>query len=134
LKGVPQKHESASDPVAPDGFIRPDHYLLSAANERKPEDHRLLGEPRQPALVRHLRVAQAELIESAGLFVDECHYAEFLREASQLADRRGFLHEVDKMSPNASLGEKSKRFARIGAFLDSEDLDFQSNASRLMSL
>ncbi len=130
MKGVPHKHESASDPVAPDGFIRPDHYLLSAANERKPEDHRLFGEPLQPALVRHLRVAQSELVESPGLFVDECHHAELLGEAPQLADRRGLLQEVDEMCPDAALGEKSKCFSRIGAFLDSEDLDFQSETSR----
>jgi hypothetical protein len=29
------------------------------------------------------------------------------------------------MSPNAAFGEETKCFARIGAFLDSEDLDFQ---------
>lgn len=86
LQGVRHKHNSASHPVAPDVFIRPDHYLVSAADERKPEDHRLLGEPRQPALVRHLRVAQSKLVEPPGRLVDERHHSEFLRESSQLTD------------------------------------------------
>jgi len=77
-----------------------------------------------------LRVTQPELVESPGFFIDECHYAELLGEASELADRRGFLREVDEMSPYAALGEKSKCFPGIGAFLDSEDLDFQNETSR----
>ena len=117
-------------PGAPDSFIGPDHYLISTPDKRKPQDHRLLGEPGQPALVRHLRVTQSELVESSGLFINECHHAELLREASQLPDGGGFLHEVHEMSSNAALGEKPERFSCVGAFRDSEDLYFQSKTSR----
>src|SRR5688500_7103413 len=77
---------SASHPLPPDGFIRPDHHLVSAADEWKPENHRFLCEAGEPALVRHLRVAQAELVEAPGVLVDERHYPEFLRKSSQLTN------------------------------------------------
>jgi hypothetical protein len=73
-----------------------------------------------------LRVAQPELVEPPGIPVDERHHSELLREPSQLAYRGGFLDQIHEVSSNTALGEESKGLPRIGAFLDSENLYFQS--------
>lgn len=125
---------SARHPLPPHGFVGTNHHQISAADEWKSQHKRLFRESRQPALVRHLRVAESELVESPRILVHQSHDTEFLGEPSQLPDRCGFLHQIYEMRSDAALGEESQRFPRIGAFPDSENLNFQSRISLMNEL
>lgn len=117
---------SARYPVAPNCFVGTDHDVVPAPNQGKPEKKRLLGKPGQPSLVRQLRVAKSELVESSGVLVDKCGDAKLLREPAQLAQRCGLLHQIDEMRPDTTLGEEPQRLAGVSAFFDSKNLYFQS--------
>src|SRR6266496_5164029 len=67
-----------------------------------------------------------ELGEALRLPVDQGRHPELLREAPQLAERRGTLVQVHEMTFDAPFGKEPEGGARVGALSDPEDLDFHS--------
>ena len=97
---------------------------MLVSHERHPQQQRLVDELLQPALVGEPGVRESEIGEGTRLAIDERADAELLREATQLAGRRGPLHEIHEMDLDPALGEEALRLARVGALLHAEDLDF----------
>src|SRR5207247_9024919 len=72
---------------------------------------------------------ETELREALRLAVDQGRHPELLREAPQLAERRGTLVQVHEMTFDAPFGKEPEGGARVGALSDPEDLDFHSAPS-----
>ena len=73
-----------SHPAFPRGFVRPDHDLVRISDERKTEQQGLFGEFLEPALVRKLRVAEAELVIALRVSIEKRSHAKFLCESTKL--------------------------------------------------
>ena len=69
-------------------------------------------------------MSKPELVEASRLSVDEAFEAELLSESAQLAERRWSLVEIDEMHLHAALRKEPKGLSGVGAFFDSEDLNF----------
>ena len=69
-------------------------------------------------------MAQPELLEAPGIAVDDAVESELLHEATELAQRRRTLVQVDEVDLDAALLEESHGLLRIPALSRAEDLDF----------
>jgi len=69
-------------------------------------------------------MSQSELLISFRLTVDQCAYAEPLRESFELAERRCSLGKVDEVSLDAPFSEETECLTSLGVFLDPKDLYF----------
>jgi hypothetical protein len=118
-------HPSRLQPAFPRCFVHADDEPARITNQWKPEQQWLLGKFLQPSVVRKLRIAKAEFVETPGVSIDECRHAKFLCKSAELTWRCWALHEIDEVSLDAALGEKTQRFTRIRAFFDTEYLYFQ---------
>ncbi len=94
------------------------------AYERHPQQQRLQTELLQPPLVAEDGGAEAKLSETARFAVHERRHAELLREAPQLANRRGALVQVYEMHLDAPLGKEPQGGTCAGALFDAKDLNF----------
>src|SRR5215212_4309491 len=103
--------ELLAQPVFPEGFVSADTKLVPVPNERHPQQEWLVGKLLKPSLVRKLRVAKTELVETFRGFIDERAYAELLCESFQLPGRCCSFHEIDEMSLDASLGKETQCLA-----------------------
>src|SRR2546422_819493 len=115
-----------SDPGLPGLLGRAHGQLLLVADEGHPEEQRLEGELLEPAVIGEQGRLEAELDETPRVAVDQGLHPKLLREASQLAERRGALVQVDEMGLDAPLGEEAEGGACGGALPDPEDLDLHS--------
>src|SRR2546422_2983470 len=114
----------------PAGLPRRAHaQLLLVADQRHPEEQGLQRELLEPAVFREQRRLETELREALRLPVDQGRHPELLREAPQLAERRGTLAQVHEMTFDAPFGKEPEGGARVGALSDPEDLDFHSAPS-----
>src|SRR2546422_4973028 len=114
----------------PPGLLRRAHaQLLLVADQRHPEEQGLQRELVEPAVFREQRRLETELREALRLAVDQGRHPELLREAPQLAERRGTLVQVHEMTFDAPFGKEPEGGARGGALFDPEDLDFHSAPS-----
>jgi len=111
-------------PLSPYRFIGADNELVAATNEREPEEKGFLDELFQPAVVRKLRIAKAELGEALRVSIDESRDAELLRETPELTERCGSLHQIDEMSLYSPFRKKTQGLTRFRTFLDAENLYF----------
>src|SRR5580765_5590824 len=94
------------------------------ADERDPEQQRLLGELLEPAVVAQARGAEPQIGVPARLAIDERLHAELLRETPELAGRgRAFL-QVHEVGLDAPFGEEAEGLSRLAALPDAENLDF----------
>ena len=94
------------------------------ADERHPQQQRLLGQLLEPALIAQARGAEPEIGEPARLAVDQRLHAELLREAPELAGRGRALLQVHEVGLDAPFGEEAERLSGLGALPDAENLDF----------
>jgi hypothetical protein len=113
------------EPTLPRCFISAKRQLIGISYQRYSEQKGLLGQLVEPSVVRKLRIAEAELLKTSGILVDERDYAKLLSKSSQLAQRCGPLHQVDEMGFYSAFGKEAKGLSRIGTFPDSENLNFQ---------
>src|SRR5258705_7472637 len=101
-----------------------DRELLLMANERHAEQQRLETELFEPALIAEPSGAEAELVEAARLAIDERGDPEFLREATQLTQRRRTLIQIDEVNLDSPLGKEPQRGPSVGALFHAENLHF----------
>src|SRR6266480_2267909 len=120
-------HPSQLHPAFPRRFVYPDDEPARLTNQWKPEQERLLGEFLQPSVVRKLRITKAEFVETLGVSIDECRHTKFLCKSAELTQRCRALHEIDEVSLDAPLREKTQGFTCISTFFDAENLYFQSS-------
>jgi hypothetical protein len=99
--------------------------MLSGADQRGPEQERLLGEDVQPAVGAVERGVEAERAQALGAPVEDGVDAVTIHEAPELPLRRRPLLQVDEVRPDPALREEAERLARVGVVADPEDLDFQ---------
>ena len=71
-------------------------------------------------------MSQSELLISFRLTVDQCAYAEPLRESFELAERRCSLGKIDEVGLHTSFSEEPECLTSVGVFFDPEDLYFHS--------
>jgi uncharacterized protein len=69
-------------------------------------------------------VAQAKLVVSLRVAVDQLIEAKFLNEPTELAEGRRSLGEIDEVHLHPTLGEEAQGSSRVGALLHSKDLNF----------
>ncbi len=115
---------SSLHPGSPFVVGEADGQSVGEAYEGHLQQHRIVSELLEPALVAQVRVCEAEFLKAPGIAIDEFEDTEFLREPFQLTEGSGSLSQVDEMRLYPALGEEAERLPSIRAFLDAEDLDF----------
>lgn len=110
--------------MLPFGLCSTDCEPMLTSHQRHSKQQRLVGKLAEPPLVRELRIPQSKVEKTAGLTIDERLRSELLGEPLELAGGSGSFHQIDEMRSHASLGEEAQGLPRVGAFLDSEDLNF----------
>ena len=118
-------HPSRLHPAFPRCFVHANDKPIRITNQWKAKQQWFLGKFLQPSVVRKLRIAKAELIETPGVSIDKCRNTKFLCKSAKLTQRCGALHEIDKVSLDAPFREKTQGFTRISTFFDAEYLYFQ---------
>lgn len=113
------------DPVFPSALVPSDRKLIGVSHQGNSQQQRLLRELLEPAVVRKLRIAEAELSKSLGIFVEKQHHTKFLSKSSQLSERGRSFHQVDEMGFDSAFREKAESFSGVRAFSDPKDLYFQ---------
>src|SRR5688572_12745395 len=103
------------------------------ANEWNSQQQWLQTQLVEPALVAHARGAEPQVRVSLRITIDQGRDAKFLREALQLARRRGALVQINEVSLDPPLSEKAQRLARVGALLHAEDLNFHYRPALMSS-
>jgi hypothetical protein len=115
-------------PFLPRLFSQSDRKLVAGSNERHVQDERLVGKLREPAVIRHARMSQSQLLISRGILVNQCSDAKLLSESPELTERCGPFIQVDKVRLDSSFREKSKSLSCICTFFDAEDLNFHCHS------
>jgi hypothetical protein len=113
------------EPTLPRRFIGAKRQLIGISYQRYSQQKGFLGKFVEPSIVRKLRIPESQLLKTPGIFIDERHYAKLLSKPSQLAQRGRPLHQVNEMRFYSAFGKEAKGLSRIGAFPDSENLNFQ---------
>src|SRR5687767_13281920 len=116
---------SLAGPGAPALFGGSDGELVLPADQRHPEQERLLGHPLDPALRGIQGAGQPELRKAAGAPVEQRRRAELPGKPVQFALGGGPLQQVHEMDLDPPLGKEPERGSRIGALADAENLDLQ---------
>jgi hypothetical protein len=125
LNATSDQGKLSSSPALPGTLVGSDRKLVGISHQRNSQQKWLLGKLLEPTIVRKLRIPESGFCETFGIFVDKRHYAKFLRESPQLAERGGLLQQVDEMRPDPPFREKAQSFTRVRALSDSKDLNFQ---------
>ena len=115
-------------PLLPGFFFVANGQRRRVPDEGKTQQQRIFNEAREPSVSRQYRVLQSELGEALAVAIDERADPEFLRKPIELSPRGRPNGQIDEMGFDSALGKKTQRLPRVGAFVRTENLNFQTAA------